>query len=58
LEGKGSYENDQVYTKKSMKTLTGAGNDGTLHCFSYPLVNSVESGNEVTLDAINKNNEK
>jgi hypothetical protein len=34
------------------------GNDGASHYFSYPLVNSIESGNEVTLDAINKNNEK
>jgi hypothetical protein len=44
--------------KKSMETSRSAGNDGASHCFSYPLVNSVESGNEVTLQAINKNNEK
>ncbi|KAE8037478.1 hypothetical protein FH972_010064 [Carpinus fangiana] len=58
LEGKGPYGNDQVCTKKSMETHTSAGNDGASHRFSYPLVNSVESGNEVTLDAIDKNSEK
>ncbi|KAB8396277.1 hypothetical protein FH972_024819 [Carpinus fangiana] len=41
-----------------METPRSASNDGASHCFSYPLVNSVESGNEVTLDAIDKNNEK
>jgi hypothetical protein len=41
-----------------METHTSTGNDGASHCFSYPLVNSIESGNEVTLDAIDKNSEK
>jgi hypothetical protein len=41
-----------------METHTSAGNDDASHCFSYPLVNSVESGNEVTLDAVDKNCEK
>ena len=41
-----------------MQTPISAGNDGASHCFSYPLVNSVENGNEVILDAIDKNNEK
>jgi hypothetical protein len=42
----------------SMGTPRSAVNDDASHCFSSPLVNSVESGNEVTLDAINKNDEK
>ncbi|XP_059431569.1 G-box-binding factor 1-like [Corylus avellana] len=58
LEGKGPNENDRVCTKKSMGTPGSAGNDGASHCFSYFLVNSVDSGNEGTLDAIEKNNEK
>jgi hypothetical protein len=44
--------------KKSMETHTSAGNDDASHCFYYPLVNSVESGNKVTLDAVDKNSEK
>ncbi|XP_059439636.1 protein FAR1-RELATED SEQUENCE 6-like [Corylus avellana] len=58
LEGKGPYGNDRVCTKKSMGTPGSACNDSASHCLSSPLANSVDSDNEGTLDAIEKNNEK